>query len=108
MQCAINPFRLRLVLGPRFHYKKAMTRWKRFWKGLSTLQSGRADRVIFYYYGEDPTYLDDAFVTVYRNGVVEVEHRNEHVTTHAQNVEILWQSRQQRALSLVKNDSTSV
>ena len=86
-----------------------MKRWMRLWKDISTLKHGRAERIIFYYYGEDPTYLDDAYVTVYRNGVVEVEHRNEHVTTHAHNVEILWNNRLSgsgRGLSLVKGDAT--
>lgn len=85
-----------------------MTKWKRLWKDLSTLKHGRAERVIFYYYGEEPTYLDDAYVIIFKSGVVEVEHRNEHVTTHAQNVEILWSNRQSgsgRALSLVKSDA---
>lgn len=49
-----------------------------------------AERVIFYYTGEDGTFLDMAFVTVFKNGVVEVWHRNEHVSTHIQNVEIIW------------------
>jgi hypothetical protein len=69
--------------------------------------------VIFYYQGEEPTYLDDAYVTVFRNGMVEVEHRNEHVSTHMQNVEILWKGRngqatspQARALTLVKPDAS--
>lgn len=48
-------------------------------------------------------------MTVFRNGVVEVLHRNEHVSTHAQNVEILWKGRggsagSGRALTLVKSD----
>ena len=76
------------------------------------LQSGSAHRVIFYYFGEDPTYLENAHVTVYRNGVVEIFHRNEHVSTHAQNVEILWKTAggfqgKGRALSLVKPDTSS-
>jgi len=86
--------------------------WTRVRRRLFSLQSGPAHRVIFYYYGEDPTYLEDAHVTVYRNGVVEVLHRNEHVSTHAQNVEILWKNLpgkggQGRALSLVKSDASS-
>lgn len=80
------------------------------------LQEGYAHRVVFYYYGEEPTYLEDAFVSVFRNGVVEIQHRNEHVTTHAQNVEILWKPRPQslgkipsgRALTLIKTDTNSV
>lgn len=63
---------------------------------------------------EEPTFLDEAFVTVFRNGVVEVLHRNEHVSTHVQNVEILWKNRASqpgvsggRSLSLVKQDDAS-
>ncbi|RYZ96519.1 MAG: hypothetical protein EOP11_23350 [Proteobacteria bacterium] len=95
--------------------KKAMRSW-------FSLQEGPAHRVIFYYQGEDPTFLEDAFVTLFRNGVVEVKHRNEHVSTHVQNVEISWKhgdgqnlngilggkiAGTGRALSLVKNDVTS-
>lgn len=79
-----------------------------------SLQEGQAHRVIFYYQGEDPTFLEDAFVTVYRNGVVEVRHRNEHVSTHVQNVEISWKhspggkfTGNGRSLQLVKNDAGS-
>ena len=89
-----------------------MTLWQRFVRNWFSLQEGDALRVIFYYQGEEPTYLDDAFVTVYRNGMVEVFHRNEHVSTHVQNVEILWKgqngqaSAQARALTLVKGDAS--
>jgi hypothetical protein len=68
--------------------------------------------VIFYYQGEEPTYLDEAYVTVYRNGMVEVEHRNEHVSTHVQNVEILWKNlngqanASTRPLTLVKGEAS--
>jgi hypothetical protein len=87
--------------------------WQGFVQRWFTLKRGPAHRVIFYYPGEEPTYLDDAFVTVFRNGVVEVEHRNEHVSTHVQNVEILWKNRSPqpgtsgRSLSLVKQEDAS-
>jgi len=75
--------------------------------------AGSAHRVIFYYVGEEPTFLENAEVTVYRNGVVEIFHRNEHVSTHSQNVEILWKTGQTavfsgkgRSLSLVKGDAS--
>jgi hypothetical protein len=90
-----------------------MTLWQRFLRNWYSLQVGEALRVIFYYQGEEPTYLDDAFVTVFRNGMVEVEHRNEHVTTHVQNVEILWKNQSGQAgattrpLSLVKGEATT-
>jgi hypothetical protein len=89
-----------------------MTLWQRFVRNWYSLQEGDALRVIFYYGGEEPTYLDDAFVTVFRNGMVEVHHRNEHVSTHVQNVEILWKgknggtSSQARALTLVKSEAS--
>jgi hypothetical protein len=86
-----------------------MRSWQQLIRKLFALQSGPAHRVIFYYFGEDPTYLEDAYVTVFRNGVVEIQHRNEHVSTHAQNVEILWKGRgstghKGRHLSLIKNE----
>ena len=87
--------------------------WKEIKRSLFSLQSGQAQRVIFYYYGEEPTFLEDADVTVFRNGVVEVKHRTEHVSTHAQTVEILWKTRPGRSgtggrsLSLVKGDNIS-
>lgn len=85
----------------------------KFWKWLMrrrySLQEGAAHRVIFYYHGEDPTFLEDAFVAVYKNGMVEIRHRSEHVTTHVQNVEILWKGKSStstpsRNLTLVKSD----
>lgn len=89
-----------------------MSRFQRLWQSLFSLQSGPAQRVIFYYTGEEPTFVEDAFVTVFRNGAVEVLHRQEHVSTHIQNVEILWTSRpgklgsNGRSLTLVKSDAT--
>ena len=90
-----------------------MTLWQRFIRNWHSLQKGEAMRVIFYYQGEEPTYLDEAYVTVFKNGMVEVLHRNEHVSTHVQNVEILWKSKtsqmspgqHHRPLTLVKNDT---
>ena len=89
-----------------------MNFWQRISRRLFSLQEGEATRVIFYYTGEEPTYLDDAYVTVYKNGMVEVHHRNEHVSTHMQNIEILWKGMntnatgQPRALTLVKAENS--
>ncbi|MGE3261834.1 MAG: hypothetical protein AB7K68_08660 [Bacteriovoracia bacterium] len=76
---------------------------------LHSLQHGPAQRVVFYYPGEEPTFVEDAHVTVFRNGMVEVKHRHEHVSTHIQNVEILWTSAPDqkspgRAFTLIKSD----
>lgn len=60
--------------------------------GPTVLRSGTASRVVFYYPGEDGTYLDGAFVTVFASGVVDIIHPKEHVTTHIQNVEIIWKN----------------
>lgn len=83
---------------------------KRLWRAIFSLQSGSAQRVVFYYPGEEPTFLENAQVVVFRNGLVEVRHQMEHVSTHIQNVEILWRSRlgQQsppgRPFTLIKSD----
>lgn len=84
---------------------------KRLSRTLFALQQGSAQRVVFYYPGEEPTFVEDAHVTVFRNGLVEVEHRHEHVSTHIQNVEILWTSKpgapnSLRPFTLIKSDSS--
>lgn len=57
------------------------------------LREGRAARVIFYFPLDEGTYLDQAWVTLYRNGLVHIQHDQEEVTAHAQNVEIVWANR---------------
>lgn len=94
---------------------------KKFAEWLSSkrvLRQGPVHRVIFYYMGEDPTYLDNAYVRLFQNGIVEVDHRTEQVTTHIQNVEIVWKAKglsnkkvasehvlSSRGLSLIKSDN---
>ena len=46
--------------------------------------------MIFFYPGEEGTYLDHCQVTVFNNGVVDVMHESEHTMSHIQNCEILW------------------
>lgn len=47
-------------------------------------------RVIFFYPGEEGTYIDNAAVTIYENGIVHLKSALEETTTHLQNCEILW------------------
>lgn len=47
-------------------------------------------RVIFFYPGEEGTYVDNAEVTLYDNGIVHIKSAQEESTTHLQNCEILW------------------
>lgn len=46
--------------------------------------------MIFFYSGEEGTYVDNVFVTLYSNGIVYIESKNEETSTHLQNCEILW------------------
>lgn len=57
---------------------------------VKALKKGNAARVIFFYPGEEGTYVDNAQVTVYENGIVHLKSANEETTTHLQNCEILW------------------
>lgn len=57
---------------------------------LRVLKKGRAMRVIFFYPGEEGTYVDGADVTLYENGIVQISSAQEETTTHLQNCEILW------------------
>lgn len=85
--------------------------WKWLQRKQFSLQEGQAHRVIFYYQGEEPTFLEDAYVSIYKNGMIEIRHRSEHVTTHVQNVEVLWKGKStsgnpsSRNLTLVKSDA---
>ena len=59
----------------------------------SVLREGIASRVVFYFPLEEGTYLDNPHVVVYKNGIVEIQHAMEKVTTHVQNLEIIWTNR---------------
>jgi hypothetical protein len=54
------------------------------------LKKGPAMRVIFFYPGEEGTYVDNAQVTLYENGIIHIASNQEETTTHLQNCEILW------------------
>jgi hypothetical protein len=58
---------------------------------MKVLKKGAAMRVIFFYPGEEGTYVDNANVTLYENGIVHIKSHQEETTTHLQNCEILWQ-----------------
>jgi len=57
---------------------------------LRVLRRGQAMRVIFFYPGEEGTYVDNAEVTVFENGIVHLKSPMEETMTHLQNCEILW------------------
>lgn len=54
------------------------------------LKKGHAMRVIFFYPGEEGTYVDNCDVTLYENGIIHIASNQEETTTHLQNCEILW------------------
>jgi hypothetical protein len=57
---------------------------------LRIIRKGPAMRVIFFYPGEEGTYVDHAEVTLYENCIVHISSNQEETTTHLQNCEILW------------------
>lgn len=57
---------------------------------VKILKRGHAMRVIFFYPGEEGTYVDNAEVTLYENGIIHIRSAQEETTTHLQNCEILW------------------
>jgi hypothetical protein len=70
-------------------------------------------RVIFFYPGEEGTYVDNAQVTLYENGIIHIASNQEETTTHLQNCEILWrfevdgEDRANKVRLLKRNDSDS-
>ena len=57
---------------------------------MRIIKKASAMRVIFFYPGEEGTYVDNAEVTLYENGIVHITSNQEETTTHLQNCEILW------------------
>lgn len=57
---------------------------------VKILKKGHAMRVIFFYPGEEGTYVDNAEVTLFENGIIHIQSNQEETTTHLQNCEILW------------------
>ncbi|MGK5084745.1 hypothetical protein WDW37_15735 [Bdellovibrionota bacterium FG-1] len=57
---------------------------------VKILKKGSAMRVIFFYPGEEGTYIDNADVVLYENGIIHIKSNQEETTTHLQNCEILW------------------
>lgn len=58
--------------------------------GSRIIKRGPAVRVVFFYPGEEGTYVDQPEVTLYENGVVHLRSEQEETTTHLRNCEILW------------------
>ncbi len=75
---------------------------------LRILKQAHADRVVFFYPGEEGTYIEHAFVTIYENGIVHIKARLEETTTHLQNIEVQWsipQELEPRNIKLLKPKS---
>jgi len=71
------------------------------------LRSGRAQHVVFYFPGERISYLEDAFVTVYHSGVVEIDHPTESLITHLHNTAIVWNQAEFARVVLPKKENTA-
>jgi hypothetical protein len=59
-------------------------------EGVRILKHAQAMRVVFFYPGEEGTYVDDCMVTLFENGVVHLRSKSEETTTHLHHCEILW------------------
>lgn len=58
--------------------------------GVRILKHAQAMRVVFFYPGEEGTYVDNCMVTLFENGVVHLRAKSEETTTHLHHCEILW------------------
>tara|TARA_Y100000590_G_scaffold450145_1_gene589361 strand:- start:1651 stop:1962 length:312 start_codon:yes stop_codon:yes gene_type:complete len=67
------------------------------------VKTGRADRVVFYYPGEEGTYLEDVYVTLYKNGSLFLKSEFEEVSTHILNCEVIWNvKKEQKPVSTLR------
>jgi hypothetical protein len=62
------------------------------WKPRSNgiVKQGKAMRVVFFYEGEEGTYIENVRVTLYQSGIVHLRSEEEETSIHLQNCEILW------------------
>ena len=72
--------------------------------GVRILKHAQAMRVVFFYPGEEGTYVDDCMVTLFENGVVHLRSKTEETTTHLHHCEILW--RYENTVDQPKGDGT--
>jgi hypothetical protein len=59
-------------------------------EGVRVLKHAQAMRVVFFYPGEEGTYVDNCTVTLFENGIVHLRAKTEETTTHLHHCEILW------------------
>jgi len=59
-------------------------------EGVRILKHATAQRVVFFYPGEEGTFIEDATVTLFENGIVHIRAKTEETTTHLSHCEILW------------------
>jgi hypothetical protein len=59
-------------------------------KSTGVLIQKRAMRVVFFYPGEEGTYVDNPQVTLFENGMVHLRNAEEVTTTHINHCEIQW------------------
>lgn len=57
------------------------------------IEEGDAARIIFWYPGEEGTFVENVYVEVYPDGVVTFENDDGRSTTNLKNCEILWSFR---------------
>ena len=57
---------------------------------MSEIKNGMAKRIIFYYPKEEGTYMDNVYVSLHDNGLVNFSTEDETGSTHISNCEILW------------------
>jgi hypothetical protein len=74
---------------------------------LEILRKGLAERVVFFYPGEEGTFLTTAKVTLYANGILHAKNDQEEITTHISNVEVVWKTLDKNKGKQIDKNSTS-
>jgi hypothetical protein len=69
------------------------------------LKTGKAERVHFYYPGEDGTFIENPVVILYENGIVHIRADHEESTTNLLHCEIIWKLSRSEERSPTRDDS---
>jgi hypothetical protein len=57
----------------------------------NVFKQGKAVRVLLFDPFEDGSFIDEAHVSLFQNGIVHIKSKYEEVSSHIQNCEILWE-----------------
>ena len=67
--------------------------------GPAVIREGNASRLLYFYPGEEGSFVENVHIRLFSNGVVHVRTDREESHTHLQNCEIIWYYREPQTVA---------